>query len=533
MAASAPDRFWRDWNSRGGVQVPAGGMTLIGNSSIRSGQTSYNVGTGFWLGMVNGVAKFSLGNPSGNHIKWDGSVLTVSGGISVDYATITGSKPPSNADNTQTAVNGTVTITGGGITMSGGGVVKAGKTTYASTTAGFYLGYDSTTYKFHIGDATNYLKWTGTDLTIVGHLTGGTISIGSGFVVDEIGTVIAYTLGSANATFSTSLGYDFLPAILATSSGTTEPTIKATNTGNKPSLKADSSGGSGIGVEVIGSSSQPALKVTSSGGQDAISATGAIYSSATVFGTTSTTAAINGAASGAGGKGVWGQSTHGSGYGVYASNSGGGYALYINGTSYLAGNVTVNGNVTALSFIGNVTGSAGSCTGNAATATSATSATYATTSGEVVNVGNASVNASSGSYKVTMQTDGNLVVYSGATPLWSSEDTNDRLDALESDRRLKDNIRDTTTSGLDMIKAVRVVDFKWKPNPKKDSTRFQTGLIAQEVQELLPWAVRESKISGNLNLSKAELVPYLVKAVQELSEQVKALQTEINALKSK
>jgi hypothetical protein len=49
------------------------------------------------------------------------------------------------------------------ITLTSGGNIKAGKTSFASSTSGFYLGYDATAtagYKFNLGDATNYLNWS-------------------------------------------------------------------------------------------------------------------------------------------------------------------------------------------------------------------------------------------------------------------------------------------------------------------------------------------------------------------------------------
>ena len=44
------------------------------------------------------------------------------------------------------------------------------KISYADTTAGFWLGYDSGAYKLNIGDASHYLKWTGTTLDIKGKI---------------------------------------------------------------------------------------------------------------------------------------------------------------------------------------------------------------------------------------------------------------------------------------------------------------------------------------------------------------------------
>lgn len=56
-----------------------GGLTLASGGYIRLGQTAYNTGTGFWLGDVGGTAKFSIGNPSGKYLTWDGTTLNILG----------------------------------------------------------------------------------------------------------------------------------------------------------------------------------------------------------------------------------------------------------------------------------------------------------------------------------------------------------------------------------------------------------------------------------------------------------------------
>lgn len=54
-----------------------------------------------------------------------------------------------------------------------GGVIRAGKSTYASSSTGWWLGVDPAdgVPKFHIGSSTYYLRWTGTRLEIAGSLT--------------------------------------------------------------------------------------------------------------------------------------------------------------------------------------------------------------------------------------------------------------------------------------------------------------------------------------------------------------------------
>lgn len=54
----------------GTVEIASGGHLL-------SGQTAYNIGTGFWLGSVSGVPKFSIGSAGGASLTWDGTSLTI------------------------------------------------------------------------------------------------------------------------------------------------------------------------------------------------------------------------------------------------------------------------------------------------------------------------------------------------------------------------------------------------------------------------------------------------------------------------
>lgn len=66
--------------------ITAGSLTLGSSGYVRQGQTAYNTGTGFWLGDVSGTPKFSIGNPSGNSMTWDGTTLTVNA-VHVDSVT--------------------------------------------------------------------------------------------------------------------------------------------------------------------------------------------------------------------------------------------------------------------------------------------------------------------------------------------------------------------------------------------------------------------------------------------------------------
>jgi len=107
-----------------------------------------------------------------------------------------------------------------------------------------------------------------------------------------------------------------------------------------------------------------------------------------------------------------------------------------------------------------------------------------------------------------------------------------------SDIRIKKNIVDNTT-GLDKINQVRVrnfeyreeqeiTDFKDKKGVCIDKKGIQLGVIAQEIEEVLPDTV-ETQSTGVKTVNPDNLTWYLVNAVKELSAEVKALKQQINS----
>ena len=97
--------------------------------------------------------------------------------------------------------------------------------------------------------------------------------------------------------------------------------------------------------------------------------------------------------------------------------------------------------------------------------------------------------------------------------------------ATTSDGRLKTAV-EPLTGALATVRALRPVTFRWKADDTPG-----VGLVAQEVQALAPDAVTGTP-EGDLpmGLDLAKLVPYLVGAVQQLSQQVEALTARLAAL---
>lgn len=82
---------------------------------------------------------------------------------------------------------------------------------------------------------------------------------------------------------------------------------------------------------------------------------------------------------------------------------------------------------------------------------------------------------------------------------------------------------------LAKLQALRPVRFTWNercPNPGRRGTR-DLGLVAQEVQAQLPDIVRVDK-EELLQVRYEKLIPYMLKAIQELTEEVKQLKARLD-----
>lgn len=85
-----------------------------------------------------------------------------------------------------------------------------------------------------------------------------------------------------------------------------------------------------------------------------------------------------------------------------------------------------------------------------------------------------------------------------------------------SDKRLKENIVDASAGNIDDI---RVCSFDWKA----DGSHQSYGLIAQELNEVAPYAVSHEGESDTWGVDPAKLVPMMIKEIQDLKAEVAAL----------
>ena len=101
-----------------------------------------------------------------------------------------------------------------------------------------------------------------------------------------------------------------------------------------------------------------------------------------------------------------------------------------------------------------------------------------------------------------------------------------------SDERLKENIKDLET-GLSEVMSLKPRRFDWKEG-EGTKQKNVAGFIAQEVESVLPELVGDYKheeLEDCKSLKMGDIVPTLVKAIQEQQEQIETLQREVQKLK--
>jgi len=135
---------------------------------------------------------------------------------------------------------------------------------------------------------------------------------------------------------------------------------------------------------------------------------------------------------------------------------------------------------------------------------------------------------SGGSVQVIAGGAGGVVLSSGATS-WTSA----------SDIRLK-NINSNIENAVEKLSTLRTVNFSWKSD---DTNKENLGLIAQDVEAVFPQVIEKNQLPSKpdqeqtdeteyLGVKYTELIPVLVKAIQELKAENDALTTRITALEN-
>ena len=115
------------------------------------------------------------------------------------------------------------------------------------------------------------------------------------------------------------------------------------------------------------------------------------------------------------------------------------------------------------------------------------------------------------------------------TVIWWSQIN--RVKSSVSDKRFKTNIKPTKIKAVDLLNKIEMVEFNWK----KDNKFEKIGAIAQQVQSVEESLVvhdMDDKQTYNdyLRISYYDAIPYLIKAVQELSEENNKLKNKLEEI---
>merc|ERR1711988_1494591 len=172
--------------------------------------------------------------------------------------------------------------------------------------------------------------------------------------------------------------------------------------------------------------------------------------------------------------------------------------------------------------------------GGAVTGGSVTEGTATLSGGDLSSVGSIGATSLTASGAVTggSVTDGTATL-SGGTLLGltrlqvNNVDVGNGYDALQSDRRLKENIRNITDA-VAVLSAFRGVRFDWRANvPGKELRRSPAdiGFIAQEIEEVLPELVM-SNSTGYRSVSYYGVIPLLVECVREQQREIGVLRDD-------
>ncbi len=93
----------------------------------------------------------------------------------------------------------------------------------------------------------------------------------------------------------------------------------------------------------------------------------------------------------------------------------------------------------------------------------------------------------------------------------------DIISFVTSDINFKENVK-LIENPFEKLDQLRGVHFDWKPNPS-GYVGDDVGVIAQEVEKVLPSAVRKSA-SGQLQVNYEKIIPLLIECIKELKAKI-------------
>ncbi len=177
--------------------------------------------------------------------------------------------------------------------------------------------------------------------------------------------------------------------------------------------------------------------------------------------------------------------------------------LFVGGNTNITGDLTVDGDVNFVSIVG-------------------TSGTFGNI--KVAVTDDNTIDTSSGDLKIS-SIAGSLVAIQTNTTITGILNVTDDITAFwSSDERLKDNIT-PIDDPLSKVVSISGNTFDW--NDKSNKSGNDVGLIAQEIEKVLPEAVT-TRDNGYLAVDYHKVVPLLVEAIKELSGKVDALEQKLS-----
>ncbi len=163
-------------------------------------------------------------------------------------------------------------------------------------------------------------------------------------------------------------------------------------------------------------------------------------------------------------------------------------------------------------FVGNLTGTASNAT-SATSATTATNATNITLADESSDSTCFPVFATAATGNQAPKTDSSALTYDASNGTLSTTDFN-----TTSDINLKKDI-EIITNANEILNQINGVNFTWIKSNKPS-----IGIIAQEIEKVLPQLVNERTDTGTKSVNYNGLIGVLIEAVKELSQRVEELE---------
>lgn len=461
---------------------------------------------------------------------------------------------------------------GGDITLTvTGGYNEDGDTTFTFDDAGefakFSSCYDGSSYFWRLTSSHALGQLTQSEAAFLEDVTAGTTEASKAWVSGSTGaiTVTAATTPTAVATTPGTAQSTQIAATGGIGGGTTISTTGTGGVGGGFSFTAGAGGVASAAATAATGGAGGAIALTGgAGGAEAVAGTDSTGGAGGAFTfTTGAGGAVSAAVSGTATGGASGAVTIVSGVGgavtaTSGTNVGGasGAVIVGSGVGGAASGATDTGGASGAVTIRTGTGGAGDTGGASGVLTLQTGAAGAGGSPTVGHIAfspgaaekwriEAAGNMTSvaGTPANAATTDGAIlatggIAFTDVANAWIDDATqgngtvqhfigNETIDTTApSDRRLKRNIEPTQVVALPLLLDLKLVDFNWRAEDADPARQF--GFIAQQFEEVLPGLIQQSEATAGFKyVKKHELVPYLVKAIQELAEQVKDLKQQL------